>query len=90
MEMQVLLVLIVVGIVCGWLAGQIVRGYGFGLVGNLVVGALGSLIVGYALPQWFHVALPALGSSWILNAVVYGTLGAVILLLLIGLVRRSA
>ena len=58
MEMQFLLVLLVVGIVCGWLAGQIVRGYGFGLVGNLVVGALGALIVGYALPQWFHVALP--------------------------------
>jgi uncharacterized membrane protein YeaQ/YmgE (transglycosylase-associated protein family) len=89
MDMQFLLVLIVVGIVCGWLAGQIVKGYGFGLVGNLIVGALGSLIVGWGLPK-LGVALPALGSSWILNAVVYGTLGAVVLLLLIGLVRRAA
>jgi uncharacterized membrane protein YeaQ/YmgE (transglycosylase-associated protein family) len=89
MDMQFLLVLIVVGIVCGWLAGQIVKGYGFGLIGNLVVGALGSLIVGWGLPK-LGVALPALGSSWILNAVVYGTLGAVVLLLLIGLVRRAA
>ena len=88
MEMQFLLVLIVVGIVCGWLAGQIVRGYGFGLVGNLVVGALGALIVGWGLPK-LGVALPVLGSSWILNAVVYGTVGAVILLLVIGLVRRA-
>ena len=71
------------------LAGQIVKGYGFGLVGNLVVGALGSLIVGWGLPK-LGVALPAIGTSWILNAIVYGTLGAVVLLLIVGMVRRSA
>ena len=89
MDMQYLLVLIAIGIVCGWLAGQIVKGYGFGLVGNLVVGALGSLIVGWGLPK-LGVALPAIGTSWILNAIVYGTLGAVVLLLIVGMVRRSA
>lgn len=89
MEMQYLLVLIVIGAVCGWLAGQIVRGYGFGLIGNVVVGALGSLLVGWGLPK-LGVALPALGTSWILNAIVYGTLGAIVLLLLVGMVRRRA
>ena len=89
MDVQYLLVLIVIGIVCGWLAGQIVKGYGFGLVGNLIVGALGSFIVGYVLPVWLHVALPPIGTSWLLNAVVYGTLGAVVLLLVLGLVRRA-
>lgn len=88
MDTQYILVLLVIGVVCGWLAGQIVRGYGFGLVGNLIVGALGALIVGWGLPK-MGVALPALGTSWILNAIVYGTLGAIILLLLVGLVRRA-
>ncbi|HYD14092.1 MAG TPA: GlsB/YeaQ/YmgE family stress response membrane protein [Allosphingosinicella sp.] len=90
MDIQYLLTLLVIGAVCGWLAGQIVRGYGFGLVGNVVVGALGSFIVGYALPVWLHVALPAIGTSWILNAIVWGTIGAVVLLLLVGMVRRRA
>jgi len=87
MDIQYLLTLIVIGAVAGWLAGQIVRGYGFGLLGNIVVGALGSLIVGWLLPK-LGVALPALGTSWILNAIVYGALGAIILLLVVGMVRR--
>jgi uncharacterized membrane protein YeaQ/YmgE (transglycosylase-associated protein family) len=46
-----LLVIIIVGIVAGWLAGQIVRGGGFGLIGDLIVGILGAFIGDWLLPQ---------------------------------------
>ena len=88
MEIQVLLVLIVAGIVAGWLVGQVVKS-AVGLVGNVVIGAIGALIVGWGLPK-LGVALPALGTSWILNAVVYGALGGAILVLIVGMVRRAA
>jgi uncharacterized membrane protein YeaQ/YmgE (transglycosylase-associated protein family) len=88
MEMQVLLVLIVAGVVAGWLVGQMVKG-GLGMVGNIVVGAVGALIVGWGLPK-MGVALPALGDSWILNAVVYGAVGGAVLTLIVCMVKRPA
>ena len=42
---------LLVGAVAGWLAGMIVKGYGFGLIGNMVVGVIGSLIAGWLLPR---------------------------------------
>lgn len=86
MDIQVLLVLVVAGVVAGWLVGQVVKG-GVGMVGNLVVGAIGALIVGWGLPK-LNVALPALGESWILNAVVYGAVGGAVLVLIVCLVKR--
>jgi uncharacterized membrane protein YeaQ/YmgE (transglycosylase-associated protein family) len=86
LDTQSILILIVVGVVAGWLAGAIVRGYGFGLVGNLIVG-----IVGAFLATWL---LPKLGVSFsvggaLVTSILYATIGAVVLLLLVGLVRRS-
>jgi uncharacterized membrane protein YeaQ/YmgE (transglycosylase-associated protein family) len=46
-----LLVIIVVGVIAGWLAGQIVRGGGFGLIGDLIVGVIGALIGDWLLPR---------------------------------------
>lgn len=43
--------MLVVGAVAGWLAGLIVKGYGFGLVGNIVVGILGAFLAGFILPR---------------------------------------
>ena len=85
MDMQTLIITAVVGIVAGWLAGQIVRGYGLGLVGNLVVGVIGSFLAVWGLPR-LGVAF-TLGSP-IVTAIAYATIGAVVLLLLVGLVRR--
>lgn len=86
LDTQSILILIVVGIVAGWLAGAIVRGYGFGLVGNLVVGVVGAFLATWLLPK-LGVAIN-LGSP-IVNSIVVATIGAVVLLLLIGLVRRA-
>ena len=87
MTLESLLIWIVVGVVAGYLAGVLVKGYGLGLVGNLVVGVVGAI-----LASWL---LPAIGVSFsvvnpIVTSIAYATIGAVVLLLLIGLVRRSS
>ena len=74
---------LIIGAVAGWLAGLIVRGAGFGLIGNIVVGIIGALVAGYLFPR-LGIGLPAGLIGEILSAVV----GAVIVLVIIGLIRR--
>lgn len=81
-----ILIWIIVGIVAGWLAGVVVRGYGLGLIGNLVVGVIGAIIAGWLLPQ-LGVAFVVVNP--LITAIVYATIGAIILLLVIGLFRRA-
>ncbi|CAN5225652.1 GlsB/YeaQ/YmgE family stress response membrane protein [soil metagenome] len=84
MTVESLLIFLVVGIVAGWLAGQIVRGGGFGLVGDLIVGVVGAFIAG--------LLFPALGISLgggILGAIIAAAIGAIVLLFLIRLVKRA-
>jgi uncharacterized membrane protein YeaQ/YmgE (transglycosylase-associated protein family) len=87
LDTQSILILVIVGIVAGWLAGVIVRGYGLGLVGNLVVGVVGAFLATWLLPR---VGLTFMVVSPLVTAILYATIGAVILLLLVGLVRRAA
>jgi uncharacterized membrane protein YeaQ/YmgE (transglycosylase-associated protein family) len=84
-DIQILLIWLVVGGVAGWLAGQIVRGYGFGLAGNIVVGIVGAVLAGWLLPR---LGLQ-LGVTGIVGAIVYALIGAIILLVVIGLIRRA-
>lgn len=82
MSGESLLVILFVGLVAGWLAGQIVRGTGFGLVGDIIIGILGAFVGSWLLPQLgVH-----LGSGTI-SAIVNATIGAVLLLLVVRLVR---
>ena len=78
-----LIIWLIVGGVAGWLAGLIVRGYGFGLLGNIIVGIVGALIAGWLLPR-LGIVIGGGTLGEIINAVI----GAVILLLIIGLIRR--
>jgi uncharacterized membrane protein YeaQ/YmgE (transglycosylase-associated protein family) len=87
MSGESLVIFLVVGIVAGFLAGVLVRGYGLGLVGNLVVGVVGAFLAGWLLPR-LGVAF-SVGSP-LVTSIVYATIGAVVLLVLIGLVRRRA
>jgi uncharacterized membrane protein YeaQ/YmgE (transglycosylase-associated protein family) len=75
---------LVIGAIAGWLAGKIVRGAGFGLIGNIVIGILGALVAGWLLPQ-LHVEL----ASGTLGAILNATVGAVIILVILSLVRRA-
>jgi uncharacterized membrane protein YeaQ/YmgE (transglycosylase-associated protein family) len=78
-----LLVIIVVGLIAGWLAGQVMQGSGFGLVGDLIVGLLGALIGDWLLPR-LNVHLGVGIVSLIVNAFI----GAIVLLLILRLIRR--
>ena len=78
---QSLLVIIVVGIVAGWLAGHVMRGGGFGLIGDLIVGLIGAFIGDWLLPRLgIHLGVGIV--ALIVNAFV----GAVVLLLILRLI----
>jgi uncharacterized membrane protein YeaQ/YmgE (transglycosylase-associated protein family) len=86
MGIESIIVWLIVGAIAGWLAGQIVKGYGFGLVGNIVVGIVGAFIAGFLFPR---LGIGPAGGS-IIWAIIYSAIGAVILLVIIGLVRRAS
>jgi uncharacterized membrane protein YeaQ/YmgE (transglycosylase-associated protein family) len=74
---------IVIGAIAGWLAGVLVKGYGYGLIGNVVIGILGAGIAGLLAPT-LGVHTESMGGN-----IIASLLGALILLLLVGLVRRA-
>ena len=78
-----LLVILLIGIVAGWLAGKVVRGGGFGLIGDLVVGVIGAFVASWLFPKFgFHVG------GGIGEQIVWAMLGAIVLLLVVRLIRR--
>src|SRR3954447_6717820 len=82
MSGESLLVILFVGIVAGWLAGQVVRGTGFGIVGDLIVGILGAFIGSWLLPRLgIHLG------AGVISAIVNATIGAILLLLVVRLIR---
>lgn len=84
MTAETLIIWLVVGAVAGWLAGLIVRGGGFGLVGNIIVGIIGAFLGGWLLAN-FGVAF----GTGIINTILTATLGAVVLLLIARVIKRS-
>jgi uncharacterized membrane protein YeaQ/YmgE (transglycosylase-associated protein family) len=82
MSSEGLIIILVVGVIAGWLAGQIVRGTGFGMLGDLIIGIIGAFIGGWLLPQ-LGVHLGAGMVAAIANA----TIGAIILLFVLRAVR---
>ena len=74
---------IIIGAIAGWLAGLLVKGYGFGLFGNIIVGVLGAGIAGLLAPK-LGIYTELFGGN-----IVAALLGALILLILAGLVRRG-
>ncbi len=80
---ETLLIWLVVGAVAGWLAGVIVKGGGFGLVGDIVVGIAGAFIGGWLFPK-----LGIVLASGLAGVIITATIGAVVLLLVLRLIRR--
>src|SRR5580698_6745408 len=77
-----LLVIVIVGVIAGWLAGKIVDGGGFGFIGDLIVGVIGAFIGDWLLPRLgIHLGVGMVA------AIINATIGAVVLLLIIRLVR---
>ena len=82
--MEGLLVALVVGAIAGWLAGQIMKGSGYGLIGDIIIGIIGGFVGSWL---WGVLKLPLIANFWV-SAIVTSTVGAVLLLFVIKLVRR--
>ena len=74
---------LIIGGIAGWLAGVLIKGYGFGIVGNIIIGSLGAGIAGILAPR-LGLYTESTGGN-----IVAAVIGALILLFLIGLVKRD-
>jgi uncharacterized membrane protein YeaQ/YmgE (transglycosylase-associated protein family) len=79
-----LIAALIIGAIAGWLAGKIVHGAGFGLIGNIVIGIIGALVASFLLPA-LGVSL---GVGWVRD-IGNATIGAVVVLVILSLVRRA-
>jgi uncharacterized membrane protein YeaQ/YmgE (transglycosylase-associated protein family) len=85
MNAESLIIFLLVGAVAGWLGGIVVKGYGLGLIGDILVGVIGSFIGG-----WLFANLHVFHGAGLVGEVIGATVGAIILLVLLRLVRRTA
>ena len=82
--MDPLLYTIIIGAVIGWIAGQLMKGRGFGIVGNIIVGILGGLVGGFLSRQTGI----SIGGDPLISTIITGVVGAVVLLFVIGLFKK--
>ena len=83
MDLVGIIILLAIGAIAGWLAGQIMKGGGYGLLGDIIVGIVGAAIAGYLLPR-----LGIFIGGNIIGAIINATIGACLLLFVIRLVQR--
>jgi uncharacterized membrane protein YeaQ/YmgE (transglycosylase-associated protein family) len=84
MQGEGILVTLFVGLVAGWLAGKVVRGAGFGIIGDIIIGILGAFIAGWLFPRLgFHIG------GGIAAEIIYAAIGAILLLLIVRLIRTG-
>ena len=84
MSNEGLLVILFVGLVAGWLAGKVVRGTGFGIIGDILVGIAGALVASLIFPRLgVHLG------SGLVSDIIYSAIGAIVLLLIVRLVRTG-
>lgn len=84
--MNSLIATLIIGAVSGWLAGQIRQGYGFGLIGNIIVGILGAFVGSWLFASVLHMDL----GGGLIGTIATSVIGALVLLFLIGLIRKSS
>ncbi|MPZ55386.1 MAG: GlsB/YeaQ/YmgE family stress response membrane protein [Rhizobiales bacterium] len=84
MAIETIVIWLLVGGIAGWLAGLVIKGGGYGLLGNIVIGIIGAVVAGWLLPQ-----LGILIGGGIVGAIINAFIGAVIVLFVIGLVKRA-
>ena len=84
MTAEATIIWVLVGAVAGWLAGLVVRGFGFGLVGNIIVGIIGAFLGG-----WLFGTLGFSIGAGIINTIFTAFIGAVVLLLIVRVIKRA-
>ena len=82
MDPQTIIIWLVIGAIAGWLAGQIMTGFGFGLVGNIVLGIVGAIVAGWLFPRFWPM-------GGIPGAIIHAAVGAIIVLFVVGLIKRA-
>jgi len=83
MSLESLIWFLLIGLIAGWLAGKVMRGGGFGIVGDMIVGVIGALIGG-----WLFGVL-GIGVGGLIGAIITAFVGAVILLAILRAIRRA-
>lgn len=83
--MNGLLLTLIIGALAGWLAGTLMRGGGFGLIGDIIIGIIGAVIGGWIFGA-LHIPLP---SPWWLGALISATVGAVVLIAIVRALKRA-
>jgi len=83
MSVTALIWMLLIGLIAGWLAGRVMRGGGFGLVGDMIVGVIGALLGGWLF------GLLGIGGGGLIWSLVTAFVGAVILIFLLRLIRRA-
>jgi uncharacterized membrane protein YeaQ/YmgE (transglycosylase-associated protein family) len=82
MSNEGILVILFVGLIAGWLAGKVVRGTGFGIIGDIIVGIAGALVASLLFPRLgIHLG------TGLISVIIYSAIGAVVLLLIVRLLR---
>lgn len=84
MDVQTIIIWLIVGAIAGWLAGMVVKGGGFGLIGDIIVGIVGAVIAGWLLPA---IGFPI--AAGFVGAIIDAFIGAVILLIILRLIKRA-
>ncbi len=79
-----LLWFLLVGLIAGWLAGMLVKGGGFGVVGDMVVGVLGALLGGFLFTK-FGVS----SGGGMIGSIIVATIGAIILIFILRIIKRA-
>ena len=83
MDLTGILIFLAIGAVAGWLAGVLVRGGGFGLLGDIIVGIIGAVLGG-----WLFGAL-GIAAGGLFGAIITATVGAVVLLLIVRMIKKA-
>ena len=83
MDVQALVIFLAIGAVAGWLAGTLMKGGGFGLLGNIVVGIIGAVIGGFVF------GLLGISAGGLIGSIISATAGAALLLFIIGLIKKT-
>jgi uncharacterized membrane protein YeaQ/YmgE (transglycosylase-associated protein family) len=83
MDLTSLLIFLAIGAVAGWLAGILIKGGGFGLLGDIVVGVIGAIIGGYLF------GLLGVQAGGLIGAIITATVGAAVLLFVVRLLKKA-
>jgi len=83
MDIQTLLIILEIGAVAGWLAGVIMKGGGFGLLGDIVIGIIGAFIGG------FLFSLLGISAGGLIGQIITATVGAVVLIFVLRLIKKA-